>query len=180
MKQAQAPDFYRQWRYVKWSIPSYRFFLFCIADDKKQNLAGYRKTVRAFVISNRPVARLLPVQKRPSTRMDKMIAARVTEAYANLFLTPKQDDGSRYSAIARIGAFEVRLLELPSVNSPEGLGLWVELYDRDLRVGVDSYKCGDLDEAIDAAQLLAAQAGQQSRGLSAMLLRAITSESMAA
>jgi hypothetical protein len=112
--------------------------------------------------------------------MDKMIAARVTEAYANLFLTPKQDDGSRYSAIARIGAFEVRLLELPSVNSPEGLGLWVELYDRDLRVGVDSYKCGDLDEAIDAAQLLAAQAGQQSRGLSAMLLRAITNESMAA
>jgi hypothetical protein len=55
-------DFYRQRRYVEWSIPSYRFFLFCIADEKKQNLASYRKTVRAFVISNRPVAGLLPVQ----------------------------------------------------------------------------------------------------------------------
>jgi len=33
-----------------WSIPSYRIFLFCIADEKKQNLASYRKTVRAFVI----------------------------------------------------------------------------------------------------------------------------------
>jgi len=126
------------------------------------------------------VAELLPVQKRPSTRMVKMIAARVTETYANLFLTPKQDDGSRYSVIARIGTFEVRLLELPSVNSPEELGLWVELYDRDLRVGVDSYKCSDLDEAIDATQFLTAEARKQSRGIAGILLRTITGESIAA
>ena len=105
-----------------------------------------------------------------------MIAARVTETYTSLFLTPKQDDGSRYSAIARIGAFEVRLLELPSIDSPEELELWVELYDRDLRLGLDSCKCSDLDEAIDAAQFLTAQARQQSQGISGILLRAITSE----
>ena len=109
-----------------------------------------------------------------------MIAARVTETYASLFLTPKQDDGSRYSVITRIGDFEVRLLELPCVNSPDELALWVELYDRDLRVGVDSYKCSDLDEAIDAAQFLTAEARQQSRGISAILLRAITGESIGA
>ena len=87
-----------------------------------------------------------------------MIATRVTESYASLFLTSKHDNGSRHAAIARIGAFEIRLLEIPSVNSPEEASLWVELYDRDLRVGVDSYKCSDLDEAIDAAQLLMTQA----------------------
>src|SRR5215467_14647250 len=54
---------YRQRRYVPWSIPSYRLLLFCIADGKKQNLASYRKTARAFVVSNRQVAGLLPVQK---------------------------------------------------------------------------------------------------------------------
>ena len=89
-----------------------------------------------------------------------MIATRITKSYASLFLTSKHDDGSRHAAIARIGAFEVRLLEMPSANSPEEASLWVELYDRDLRVGVDSYKCSDLDEAIDAAQLLMAQATQ--------------------
>jgi hypothetical protein len=52
----------------------------------------------------------------------------------------------------RIGAFEVRLLETPSVNSSEEASLWVELLD--LRLGVDSCKCSDLDEAIDAAHLL--------------------------
>jgi hypothetical protein len=87
-----------------------------------------------------------------------MIASRVTESYANLFLTSKHDDGSRYAAIGRIGAFEVRLLEMPSTNSPEEASLWVELYDQDLRVGLDSYKCSDLDKAIAAAQLLMAQA----------------------
>jgi len=81
-----------------------------------------------------------------------MIATRVTESYASLFLTSRRDDGSRYAAIARIGAFEVRLIEMASDDSQATL--WVELFDRCLRVGIDSYKCNDLDEVIDTAQLL--------------------------
>ena len=85
-----------------------------------------------------------------------MIALRVTESYVGLFLKSKYDDGSRIAAIARIGTFEVRLVEMPPVNACESL--WVELYNRDLQVGIDSCKCSDLDEAIDAAQLMLAQA----------------------
>ena len=85
-----------------------------------------------------------------------MIALRVTESYVGLFLKSKYDDGSRIAAIARIGTFEVRLVEMPPVNASESL--WVELYNRDLQVGIDSCKCSDLDEAIDAAQLMLAQA----------------------
>jgi hypothetical protein len=113
------------------------------------------RLARAFAISNRSVVWLLPVQKQPLTRIDKkMIATRVTESYASLFLPSKHDGDSRHAAIARIGAFEVRLLEMPSVHSPEEASLWVELYDLDLRLGVDSYKCSHLDEAIDAAHVL--------------------------
>ena len=108
-----------------------------------------------------------------------MIATRVKETYARLILASKQDDGSRHAAILSVGAFEVRLLELPSINSPEELELWVELYDRGLQIGVDSCKCGDLDEAIDGAYFLTDQARQQSQGISAILFRAITSESIA-
>ena len=89
-----------------------------------------------------------------------MIATRVIESYASLFLTSKHDNGSRCTAIARIGAFEIRLIEMASVDLPEEANLWVELYDRGLRVGVDSCKCSDLDEMIDTAQLLVAQATQ--------------------
>ena len=85
-----------------------------------------------------------------------MIATRVKDSYANL--ASKYDHGTLGTPIEWIGPFEVRLFEMPSVNSHEGLNLWVELYDRDLRVSVDSCKCRDLDEAIDAVQFLIAQA----------------------
>jgi signal transduction histidine kinase len=52
------------------------------------------------------------------------------------------------------GEGEIRLVEMPSFNASEGLSLWVELYDRDLQLDVDSCKCSDLDEAIDATQRL--------------------------
>ena len=87
-----------------------------------------------------------------------MLARRVTESYLGLFRTPKRDDGPRHAAIARIGTFEVRLIEMPSVNASEEMSLWVELYDRDLQLGVDSRKCSDFDEAVDAAHFLIAQA----------------------
>ena len=97
-------------------------------------------------------------KKMIAPRVTESYAARVTESYASLFLTPIHDDGSRTARIAMIGDFEVRLLEISSVDVPEGLSLWVELYARDLRVGVDSCKCDDLDEAIDTATLLVNQA----------------------
>ena len=83
-----------------------------------------------------------------------MIARRVTQSYLGLFLTSEGADGSRAATVARIGMFEVRLVEMPSFNAPEGLSLWVELYDRDLNLNVDSCKCSDLDEAIDATHRL--------------------------
>src|SRR5262245_3322363 len=93
--------------------------------------------------------------QRPLTPIGrKMIAKSVTEAYANLFLPSKHGGDLRHAAIARVGSFEVRLLEMPSVNSPEEASIWVELYDLDLRLGVDSCKCSHLDEVIDAAHLL--------------------------
>ena len=94
-----------------------------------------------------------------------MIARRVTQSYLGLFLTSKGADGSRAAAVARIGMFEVRLVEMPSFNAPEGLSLWVELYDRDLKLNVDSCKCSDLDEAIDAThRLIDLARGTQQRG----------------
>ena len=59
--------------------------------------------------------------------MEKMIARRITKSYLGLFLTAVRDDGSREAAVARIGTFEVRLIEIPSVNASEEMSLWVEL-----------------------------------------------------
>ena len=54
-----------------------------------------------------------------------MIAARVTKFYVSLAF--KYDHGTLGAPIEWIGHLEVRLFEMPSVNSREGLNLWVEL-----------------------------------------------------
>jgi len=90
------------------------------------------------------------VQRRPSTRIDKMIATRVTESCAKLFLNAKGDNS--HVVIDRVGAYEVRLLEIPSANAREAASLWVEFYDRGLRAGVDSCKCKDVGEAIEVTR----------------------------
>jgi hypothetical protein len=81
-----------------------------------------------------------------------MIATRVTQCYASLFHPAKHNRELRHVAIVEIGPYEIRLVEMASVNSEASL--WVELYDQDLRLSVDSCKCGDADAAIDAAQFL--------------------------
>lgn len=86
-----------------------------------------------------------------------MIASRVTESYARLLLNPKDDD-SRHVVIDKVGAYEVRLLEIRSANARQAASLWVELYDRGLRTGVDSCKCRDVGEAIEAVRFLMTQA----------------------
>ena len=86
-----------------------------------------------------------------------MIATRVTESCAELYLDSK-DDGPRHVVIDKIGAYEVRLLEIPSGNAREAASLWVELYDRGLRAGVDSCRCLGIGEAIEAARFFMTQA----------------------
>ena len=86
-----------------------------------------------------------------------MIATRVTESCAKLYLDSK-DDGARHVVIDKIGAYEVRLLEIPSGNAREAASLWVELYDRGLRAGVDSCRCLGIGEAIKAARFFMTQA----------------------
>ena len=109
-----------------------------------------------LAISSRPMVGPVQVQRRPSTRIDKMIATCVTESYAKLFLNAKGDNP--HVVIDRVGAYEVRLLEIPSTNARGAASLWVELYDLDLRLAVDSYKCNHVDEAIDATHLLMVKA----------------------
>ena len=99
----------------------------------------------------------MPLPKR-HTDGKKLVARRVTESYLGRFHTPKRDDGPRHAAIAKIGTFEICLVEIPSVNESEEMSLWVELYDRDLQLGVDSRKCSDFDEAVDTAHFMIAQA----------------------
>jgi hypothetical protein len=90
------------------------------------------------------------VQRRPSTRIDKMIGYACYGILREIISQRKGDNS--HVVIDRVGAYEVRLLEIPSTNARGAASLWVELYDRGLRAGVDSCKCKDVGEAIEVTR----------------------------
>jgi hypothetical protein len=64
-------------------------------------------------------------------------------AYLALHLVPRREDGARDVPVARVGHYEVRLVEA----APDGEELSLELHDHIRRVVVDSVHCDDLEVA---------------------------------
>jgi hypothetical protein len=94
-----------------------------------------------------------------STRINRAsVHALVTRAYFKLVLVPWDAKKSRVVTLAKSDNREVRLVELlePGSFMPN---LWMELYDLDNKVALDSCACGDLESAAKAAEQLLEQAG---------------------
>src|SRR5262249_16777316 len=77
-------------------------FSFVSPAQKNKTWQAIARPCGAFVGNNRPVAELLPVQERPSTLMDKMIAARVMETHIGFAHWAKRPIAA--AAIIAVGA----------------------------------------------------------------------------
>ena len=77
-------------------------------------------------------------------------------AYLALHLVPRGEDAARDVALARLGDFEVRLVEA----SLDGEELSLELHDRARRVVLDSVHCDDLEVAEVFAEEMILWAGE--------------------
>lgn len=82
----------------------------------------------------------------------------VTRAYVYLYLAPRHEDGSRIASVATIGALEVRLIDMTSPEDDDVPSVWVELYCHDVQTSIDSSRCSELYEMVDAAEDFIAQA----------------------
>jgi hypothetical protein len=90
---------------------------------------------------------------------NRLIELRLTQAYIHLLLVPEDGHGVRTISFARFGNYQVRLSEF--VRDHQGASerpMWLELYARDSRSGIDSCACRDLEEAVIAANLLVSHA----------------------
>ena len=99
--------------------------------------------------------------------LPEQLNRRVTQAYVSLFLAPKREDGTQVALIATLGAFEVLLVEMSSLNIADVSRIWMELRGRDDQITIDSCSCGDLEGAILAAENFVLQAIQRNRDLGA-------------
>jgi hypothetical protein len=74
------------------------------------------------------------------------------QAYLKLFLVPAGDDGTKTITLARLGPYEMRLIEFSPDASGSHFPVWLELYAHDARCTVDSCGCCELDEAVAIAE----------------------------
>jgi hypothetical protein len=85
------------------------------------------------------------------TDVNPLTEARLIRAYLNLFLVPREKDGSRTTPLARFGGYEVRLFELAPDFAAETSPLWIELYAHHSQSTLDSFGCDDFEAAIQVA-----------------------------
>jgi hypothetical protein len=60
------------------------------------------------------------------------------DAHAKLQLVPPGERVSRELTLMRVGAFEVRLVQPPSAPPTNAVILWIELFDHDQKLSIDS------------------------------------------
>jgi hypothetical protein len=85
---------------------------------------------------------------------------RVAKAYMRLAFVSEGENGSKAISLVRFGSYEVRLVEFAQAHFAHDTQLWIELYAHNLKRGLDSCACSDLEEAALAAEELISQARQ--------------------
>jgi hypothetical protein len=88
----------------------------------------------------------------PRTPGRAELEAQLIEAHATLLLAHQDTERRRSVTLLRHGSFEVRLVQ-PLHISPEGAVLfWIELFDHDRQLSIDSVGNSALEDAVIAAE----------------------------
>ena len=90
-----------------------------------------------------------------------ILEAQLLQAHVKLQLGARGEDDSRTATLMRLGAYEVRLVELSRASPASGVLFWIELFDHHRRRSIDSVGSYVLEDAVIAAGHLIAQAKEQ-------------------
>jgi hypothetical protein len=96
------------------------------------------------------------------TVRNKSLEQRLAHAYALLWHVSEDEHGSRSVSLGRYGSCDLRLVE---VTGDSTKSLWLELYDLDGQVALDSCKCDRIEVATVAAELLISQTRELDKGI---------------
>jgi hypothetical protein len=87
----------------------------------------------------------------PKTSRRAELEERLIEAQAKLKLTRRDGGTSTVATLARLGAFEVRLIEPIDAPLADAVRFWMELFDHDRQMSIDSIGNCTLEQAVIAA-----------------------------
>jgi hypothetical protein len=80
------------------------------------------------------------------------LEAQLLEGHAKLQLVPPGGDVSRTATLLRLGSFEVRLIQPLSVLKASSVRFWLELFDHDRQLSIDSVGDRVIEDAVIATE----------------------------
>ena len=97
------------------------------------------------------------MHRRRKTIVKMTLQARLMQAHLMLLVAQQDEHGFKFVPLARHGAYEVRLVEF--AGRPAGNFIfWIELFDCNRRVSIDSGGANDVEDASAIADHLALRA----------------------
>jgi hypothetical protein len=80
------------------------------------------------------------------------LEAKLREAHAKLQVVHQGTDAPRAATLVRFGSFEVRLIQALSLSPASSVRFWLELFDHDRQISIDSIGDRTMDDAVTAAE----------------------------
>ena len=90
------------------------------------------------------------------------LKAQLIEAHARL-LTQQGSAASRTATLMRLGSFEVRLIQPLSMPPTDVVRVWMEIFDHDRQLSIDSVGNCVLEDAVIVAEDFIARATEQGK-----------------
>jgi hypothetical protein len=110
---------------------------------------------RSFVlIPISPIRQVKTLRKIPRNELE----AQIIEAHAKLQPTQQCTNVSSVATLVRLGSFEIRLIQPFSVPPGGSAGFWLELFDHDRQLSIDSVGACVIEDAVIAAEEFIARA----------------------
>jgi len=100
----------------------------------------------------------------PNSKRNKNLERQIVRSYVWLLRAPILANGQKVASLSRHGLYEVRLLEPSDLGQTDALPFWVELFDSQRNLSIDSYAGDDIEEAVSAVQHLISHAELLDKG----------------
>jgi hypothetical protein len=99
----------------------------------------------------------------PKTSNRAELKAQLIEAHAKIQAARLSEDVTTGVTLARLGAFEIQLIAISYMLPPSSGKYWIELFDHDRQLSIDSVGNCDLRDAVIAAEDFIARATRLSK-----------------
>ena len=94
----------------------------------------------------------------PNSAEPKHLERLIVQSYVWVLRAPRTINGQKVATLSRHGIYEIRLLEPADLAEGSDLPFWIELFDNERNLSIDSYAGDDIEETAAAVQHLISRA----------------------